>query len=131
MLSIIGGLLGGLPGIATAVLGWLSKRSDAEVQKLQTVTGADRDVMIATLQAQVASNNAKASILTLPGMKILLFLLYSPLILHVLMIELGRVHFINWDVMGFDPWEMDLLKSLYITIPAVSVSSGFTAWLHK
>jgi len=54
-----------------------------------------------------------------------------PVLLHAMIIVLGRVHFIVWDVMDFLPWELEILKSLYITAPAVGAVGGFTAWLHK
>ena len=131
MLGIIGGLLTGIPGILSSILSYLTTRNRVDLQKLQASVGADRDVMVASLQAQVAANSAKATIFQLPGVRVLLFMLYSPVILHSLVIVLGRIHFIDWDVLDFLPWEQDIVKSLVIFVPSVTVAGGFTSWLHK
>jgi hypothetical protein len=131
MLGLLGGLFTAVPGIVTGVLNYLTTRNNVDLQKLQTAVGADRDVMVAQLQAQVAANQVKASILQLPGVRILLFMLYSPVILHCCVIVLGRIHFIQWDVLDFLPWELDIVKSLVILVPTVTVAGGFTSWLHK
>ena len=105
--------------------------NNVDLQKLQTTIGADRDIAIATLQAQIAANSAKASMFQIPGIRILLGMLYSPVIIHALVIVLGRIHFIQWDVMDFLPWELDIVKSLVILVSSTTLTGGFTAWLHK
>ena len=131
MLGLLGALLTGIPGIASAVLNYLTTRNNVDLQKLQASVGADRDVMIATLQAQIAANNTKAAIMGLPGVRFLLIMLYSPVIVHAAVIVLGRIHFINWDVLDFLDWERQIVLSLVILVPSVKVADGFTSWLHK
>ena len=127
MLGILGALIGQFPALLKSGLDYFTTRNSAEIQKI----GAGRDVAIATLQAQVAVNQANAALLQSRRFVFLLFLLYMPVLLHAMIIVLGRVHFIVWDVMDFLPWELEILKSLYITAPAVGAVGGFTAWLHK
>jgi hypothetical protein len=131
MLGILGGILAGLPGIAASVLNYLTTRNNVDLQKLQAAVGADRDIMIAQLQAEIAANQAKASILQLPGVRILLFMMYAPCILHLCVIVLGRMHFIAWDVMDFLDWEKQIILSLVILVPAQSGVGAFTRWVHK
>ena len=131
MLGLLGSVLAGIPGIATSVLNYLTTRNNVDLQKLQTAVGADRDIMIAQLQAEIAANQAKAAVLQLPGVRILLFLMYAPYILHLSVIVLGRIHFIDWDVMDFRDWEKQIILSLVILVPAQSGLGAFTRWLHK
>ena len=131
MLGLLGGILSGIPGIATAVLNYLTTRNNVDLQKLRAAVGVDRDIMVAQLQAEIAANQAKASILQLPGVRILLFLLYAPCILHLAVIVLGRIHFIDWDVMDFLDWEKQIILSLVILVPAQSGVGAFTRWLHR
>ena len=131
MLGLFGGILTSIPGIATAVLNYLTTRNNVDLQKLQTAVGADRDIMIAQLQAEIAANQAKASILQLPGVRVLLFLMYAPCILHLCVIVLGRMHFIDFDVLDFLDWEKQIILSLVILVPAQSGVGAFTRWLHK
>jgi hypothetical protein len=131
MLGLLGGLLTGIPGVVSAVLTYLTTRNNVDLQKTQTVVGADRDVMIAQLQAEVAVNQAKATILQLPGVRILLFMMYAPCILHLCVIVLGRIHFIDFDVLDFLDWEKQIILSLVILVPAQSGVGAFTRWLHK
>jgi hypothetical protein len=95
MLGLLGGILAGIPGIAASVLNYLTTRNNADLKKLQATVGADRDIMIAQLQAEIAANQAKTAVLQLPGARILLFLMYAPCILHLTVIVLGRIHFID------------------------------------
>ena len=131
MLGLLGGILAGIPGIATAVLNYLTTRNNIDLQKLQTAVGADRDIMIAQLQAEIAANQAKATILQLPGVRILLFMMYAPCILHLCVIVLGRMHFIDFDVLDFLDWEKQIILSLVILVPAQSGVGAFTRWLRQ
>jgi len=131
MLALLGGILAGIPGIAASVLNYLTTRNNVDLQKLQTAVGADRDIMIAQLQAEIAANQAKATILQLPGVRILLFMMYAPCILHLCVIVLGRMHFIDFDVLDFLDWEKQIILSLVILVPAQSGVGAFTRWLRQ
>jgi hypothetical protein len=107
-------LLGLVPGLANTLAAWVSQRGNEELAKI----GADKDVAVAQLNAISAANNAKASVIALPGVKWLMFALYAPAIAHFAGIILGRMNVINWDMLSLDSIEQSVLLSLVIYVPA-------------
>ena len=87
MLGILGALIGQFPALLKSGLDYFTTRNSAEIQKI----GAGRDVAIATLQAQVAVNQAKAALLQSRRFVFLLFLLYMPVLLHAMPLEIYAV----------------------------------------
>lgn len=126
MLSFILGLI---PGLANTLAAWVTARGNEELAKI----GADKDVALGQLASITASNQAKATVIGIPGVKWLLALTYIPVALHSAVIVFGRMHVFGYEgnAMDFLPWERDILMSLVIMVPGMTGASALQKWASK
>ena len=70
-------IVGNLPGIVTAITGTIGKLSDNDTARLKSAIGAEKDVVVAQLQASAAAYHDRAALLY--GMSWVHFLIFATL----------------------------------------------------
>lgn len=143
--SMIGGALVKTLGnaILRPVFDYLNRKSDAEVEKLRTVVGAERDVLIAQLQANVMAQETRAQLLMAqwgrPEIRFIIMLIAIPASLHwgAIMLDsmpfyipffMSEAHIVgSWKVselpQPYDGYQWLILQSFFVLAP-VQVAAG-------
>lgn len=113
MSGIIGGLIQFITG---PLLAYLGKLSDNDTAKFKAATGADRDVMVAQLQANAAAWHDRAAMLG--GMRVtrlLIFAALAPALYHQALVFLDSCPFFGLPVLAHvqGSWKVAALPGPY------------------
>ena len=94
-------IVGNLPGIVTAITGTIGKLSDNDTARLKSAIGAEKDVVVAQLQASAAAYHDRAALLYgLWWVHVLIFAALAPAIWHEGLVMLDSCPLLP----GFDGW---------------------------
>ena len=127
-------------GILAPIFGYMTTARNDDLSGFQSGVGADKDVAIATINAQVEMVQAKASANMWWGAR-LLFLAgaFGPVV-HFTAVFLDSVplfgHAVgSWAIPRlpgpYDGYEGQIVLSFFILAPTAPVLSAAAAWLHR
>ena len=126
------------------ILDRLNKKTDSELEHFKTAVGAERDVLIANLQASIAANESRAQLLAIqwgrPEIRIIIMMTALPCCLHFGAVMLDSLpwfgHVVgSWRVpklpSPYDTYQWIVLQSFFILAPVQVGVGAFARWLHK
>jgi hypothetical protein len=130
-------LLGFLPGFATSVLNYLTKKADRELEGFRVGSQVDLEAAKAYLAAQVETNRIKAAANGWWGARMIILIAGLPMACHMAAVALDTLipPYGSWGIPKlpppYDGYERDIILSFFIIMPAMPVVSALATWLGR
>lgn len=130
--------------ILIPILDRLNKKSDTDLEKVKVAVGAERDVMLAQIQANIAAYETRAQLLVAqwgrPEIRILILVIAIPAAVHFGAVMLDSVplfgHVVgSWKIpklpTPYDTYEWIILQSFFVLAPVQVGMGALARWLNK
>lgn len=138
-MSLLFGLLMKIPGMLDGVLGYLNKRTDADLQKFITATGAEKEAQIAQLRANAEAFHDQMQLSALRwgwwGTRWLLMIAAVPPIVHSGAVYLDSTFKFGWAIAKapgvYEGQELSIIAAVVGYQVTQTAVGGFMGWLNK
>lgn len=135
LLSILGWIApGGFDKLANGVIGYLAKRTDANLEGFKAGAGADSERLKALLDAHVEMSRLKAAQNSWWGAKLIVLVAGLPCAIHFAAIMLDSTFRFGWGIAKvpepYSTYEWAVLQSFFLVLPAMPLVSAASAWMR-
>jgi hypothetical protein len=137
---MIGLLFSVLPSLATSILGYFTKRTDAELDGFKAAVGSDSVDRRALIEAHLENNRLKAAQNGWSGAKAIILIAGLPAALQMGAVFIDSMPFPghlvgSWNVPPvpgkYGEYQKEIVLSFFLVMPAMPIVNSVAAWLTR